>query len=124
MRIAVTSGNDQGLNSPFYQHFGHSPFFTIVDVEDGQVKKVDVVSNPHSVQHTPGAVPAFIKEQNADVILTGGMGARAVQFFNQMGIEPLTCSGSIVSEVIDQFINGSASGVVGCSHDHDDHHSH
>ncbi len=37
--------------------------------------------------HEPGVLPKWLHEKGANVIIAGGMGARAQQFFTEMGIK-------------------------------------
>ena len=74
MKIAITAENNNGLESTVAHHFGHAPYFILVDVENGEVTASQSVGNPFLNGHAPGQVPGFIKEQNADVMLSGGMG--------------------------------------------------
>ena len=83
MKIAVTAENNNGLDSMVAQHFGHAPYFMLVDVENGEVTTVESAANPYAEAHQPGQIPAFIKQLNANVILSGGMGGRAIEFFEQ-----------------------------------------
>jgi predicted Fe-Mo cluster-binding NifX family protein len=117
MRIAISVESDGGLGAPICGHFGHSPFFALVDVEGEQVGAVNTVANPHYPQHAPGAIPQFIHSQGADVMLTGGMGARAVSFFEQFGVEPVTGASGTVSQALADYLGGRLTGVVPC-HDH------
>lgn len=127
MRIAVSVENSGGLDATVCGHFGHSPFFALVDVEGEQVGSVRTVANPHYPQHAPGAIPQFIHSQGADVMLTGGMGARAVSFFEEIGVEPVSGAGGTVREALTQYLSGRLTGVVPC-HDHasgcDEHEHH
>ncbi|MBU1147322.1 MAG: dinitrogenase iron-molybdenum cofactor, partial [Candidatus Omnitrophica bacterium] len=52
MKIAISTDGD--LVS---EHFGRCPTFTIVDIEDSEVKNKELVSNPG---HQPGAIPQFL----------------------------------------------------------------
>ena len=83
MRIAVSSENNQGLESMVSHHFGRCPYFILVDLEGREVTGVQTIENPFFSQHQPGQVPGFIQSQGADVMLTGGMGRRAITFFQQ-----------------------------------------
>ncbi len=67
-------------------HFGHADTFTLVDVEDGQVRTAAPSTPP---PHAPGVLPAWLKEQNVDVVIAGGMGMRAQNLFVSHGIEVL-----------------------------------
>ena len=86
MRIAVSADNKQGLDSVVSPHFGRCPYFVLVDLEGSQVQGVREVDNPFYGDHQPGQVPGFIASLRANVMLTGGMGGRAIMFFQQYGI--------------------------------------
>ncbi len=117
MRIAVSVESNDGLDAAVCGHFGHSPFFALVEVEGEQVGSVQMVANPHYPQHSPGAIPGFIHSQGAQVMLTGGMGARAVSFFEEFGVEPVTGAGGTVRQALADYLSGRLTGVVPC-HDH------
>ena len=117
MRIAISIESDGGLDAPVSAHFGHCPHFAMVDVDGDQIATVSTVANPYYPQHTPGAIPQFIHSQGVDVMLTGGMGGRAVAFFEQFGIEPVTGASGTVREALQRYLSGELTGVVPC-HDH------
>jgi predicted Fe-Mo cluster-binding NifX family protein len=114
MKIAVTAENNNGLESTVAQHFGHAPFFLLVDVENGEITATQSVVNPFSDHHQPGQIPGFIKEQNADVILSGGMGGRAIQFFEQHGIKTATGANGTVRQSLENYLGGNLTGAAPC----------
>ncbi len=114
MRIAVSTDSDAGLDAPVSPHFGRCPYYTLVDVEGQTITSVRTVPNPYYPNHVPGVVPEFIHKQGAHVMLTGGMGYRAVTFFEQFGIQPVTGAGGSVREAVSQFLNGQLSGAAPC----------
>lgn len=130
MRIAVSADTNQGLESQVAHHFGRCPFFALVEVEDDQIQSVAVIDNPFYAGHEPGQVPGFINEQKADVMLSGGMGGRAIQFFSQFGIEPATGATGTVENAVNCYLEGKIKGASSCAeseahghgHDHDHHH--
>lgn len=129
MRIAVSTETNAGLDAPVAGHFGRCPFFTLIDLEGEQTQAVQVVANPFFPVHEPGQVPAFVHSQGANVMLTGGMGARAVAFFEQYGIRPVTGAAGAVRQALECFQAGELSGWAPCSesvaHGHGDHgHDH
>jgi len=129
MRIAVSTETNAGLDAPVAGHFGRCPFFTLIDLEGDQILAVQVVANPFFPAHEPGQVPAFVHSQGANVMLTGGMGARAVAFFEQYGIRPVTGAAGTVRQALECFQGGELSGWAPCSesvaHGHGDHnHDH
>ena len=98
MRIAISADNKNGLDSIVSPHFGRCPCFVLVDVDDHQVTAVTEVDNPYYAQHQPGQVPAFINSYNANVMLAGGMGRRAIMFFDQFGIQAATGAAGTVRQ--------------------------
>lgn len=115
MKIAVTAETNNGLDSMVAQHFGHAPFFILVDMEDNEVCAVQTVANPFATGHQPGQIPRFIKEQNANVILSGGMGGRAIQFFEQYGIQAATGASGTVRQSLENFFGGVLTDAAPCA---------
>jgi predicted Fe-Mo cluster-binding NifX family protein len=114
MRIAVSAETNNGLDSQVAHHFGRCPFFAIVDMEGNEVKEVNVVENPFYAAHEPGQVPGFINENKVNVMLSGGMGGRAIQFFQQFGIEAATGAAGTVRDSLTKYFGGELSGAAPC----------
>jgi predicted Fe-Mo cluster-binding NifX family protein len=125
MRIAVSVETNNGLDSMVAHHFGRCPYFAIVDVDGSDVKAVEVVDNPYFGAHQPGQVPGFIHQHEADVMLSGGMGGRAIQFFQQYGIQPATGANGTVRTALESYLGGELTGAAPCKesveHGHGDH---
>jgi predicted Fe-Mo cluster-binding NifX family protein len=124
MRIAVSADTDSGLNSPVSSHFGRCPYFVLVDTDSEAIARVDTVRNPFFGNHQPGQVPAFVNSQGVQVMLSGGMGAGAVSFFNQYGIQVATGASGTVGEAIERYLAGSLRGTEPCCPDDGGHHHH
>ncbi|MBN1889907.1 MAG: NifB/NifX family molybdenum-iron cluster-binding protein [Thermoflexales bacterium] len=114
MRIAISADDGRGLDSIVSPHFGRCPYFILVDVEERQVKHVQAVSNPHYGNHQEGQVPAFIHEQGADVMLAGGMGRRAIGFFEQYNIQAVTGAYGTVRQSLESYLGGQLQGAAPC----------
>ena len=116
MLIAIPS-ND---GSTVEEHFGHCRQFVLVNAENGREVSRESLTPP---QHAPGVFPAFLAEKGAEVIITGGMGGRAVDLFKQNGIDViLGASGSIDANVA-EFLKGElASTGSSCTHHEGDCH--
>jgi predicted Fe-Mo cluster-binding NifX family protein len=112
MRIAVSADGKGGLDSVVSPHFGRCPCFVLVDVEGQDVAQVSQVDNPYYGAHRPGDVPRFIHQQGADVMLTGGMGGRAVQFFAEYGVEPVTGAHGTVRLALERYLGGELKGAA------------
>jgi predicted Fe-Mo cluster-binding NifX family protein len=114
MKIAITAENNNGLEGKVAQHFGHAPYFILVDVENGQVTATQSVANPFVNGHAPGQIPGFIQQQNADVMLSGGMGGRAIQFFEQAGIKAATGASGTIRQALESYLGGKLSEAAPC----------
>ncbi|MFZ5918683.1 MAG: NifB/NifX family molybdenum-iron cluster-binding protein [Chloroflexota bacterium] len=114
MRIVVSADNKNGLDSVISPHFGRCPYFVLVDLDDHDVREVREVDNPYYDHHQPGQVPAFINSLGANVMLTGGMGGRAIMFFQQFGIEGVTGAYGTVRQSVERYLGGSLKGAAPC----------
>ena len=114
MRIAVSADNKNGLDSVVSPHFGRCPHFVLVDLDDHDVKDVREVDNPYYGHHQPGQVPALINSLGANVMLTGGMGGRAIMFFEQFGIEGVTGAYGTVRQSVERYLGGQLKGAAPC----------
>jgi predicted Fe-Mo cluster-binding NifX family protein len=114
MRIAVSADDPSGLDSVVSPHFGRCPFFVLVDLDGCEVEHIRAVENPYYSRHQPGQVPGFINEQDVDVMLTGGMGRRAISFFEQYGIEAVTGAAGSVRHSLERYLGGALQGAAPC----------
>jgi predicted Fe-Mo cluster-binding NifX family protein len=114
MRIAISAETNKELESLVANHFGRCPYFVLVDVDGCEVRSVEVVDNPHFQSHQPGQVPGFIKSHNADVMLSGGMGGRAIQFFQQYGIETATGASGTARIALERYLGGELEDAAPC----------
>ena len=113
MKIAISASENSGLDSRVSPHFGRCPFFVLVDVEE-KIEAVQTITNPYYSHHQPGQVPGFVHEQGAEVMLTGGMGGRALDFFRQHGIQAVTGAAGTVRHAVEQFLQGVLEGSGPC----------
>lgn len=120
-RIALASDDGSGLEGSVSAHFGRCPFYTLVNVEGDQILGFEVVRNPYFPSHQPGVIPQFIHSQKANVMIAGGMGARAIDFFNQYGIDVATGVQGKVKDIVEAYLRGEVQGVFPCEHHGHDH---
>ena len=122
IRVAISSEDNRGLDSVVSPHFGRCPYFILVDVEGRDVCEVNSVENPYFGDHQPGQVPAFIHDQNANVMLAGGMGGRAIQFFQQFGIQAATGASGTVRMALERYLGGELAEAEACASSEAHHH--
>ena len=123
-RVAISADDSNGLDSVVSSHFGRCPFYVLVDLDGREVSGVSAVENPCYGQHRPGEVPGFIQSQGADVMLAGGMGRRAIGFFQQYGIQAVTGAAGTVRYALEQYLGGALQKaepcVVSTEHGHEE----
>jgi predicted Fe-Mo cluster-binding NifX family protein len=107
MRIAITSDSNLGIDANIYAHFGHTPYFTVVDIQNQLVKKTTIVANPYVEKHQPGEVPTYLSKMDVNLIIAGGMGTKAKDIFKSFGIDVIAGASGVISEIIDQYLKGN-----------------
>lgn len=112
MRIAIPV-----MNGQLSLHFGHCDEFAIADVDEAN-KQTLKVKTYRAPSHEPGALPQWLREENVDVIIAGGMGRRAQMLLEQYGIRVVVgAETAIPEELVDEFLQGTlATGANICDH--------
>lgn len=94
-------------------HFGKCEDFTIVEIENSEVKNkasISAVGNQH------GLLPAFLASHDVDMVIAGGMGEGAKQGLISNGIGIVAGVSGNIDEVIKAYISGNLeSNDTGCS---------
>lgn len=87
VRIAVPSEGQGGLDGLRAGHFGHCDVFTLVDIEDGQIKEVTILANKEHVQGGCMVPVQLLAENKVQRLVVGGIGMRPLMGFKQVGID-------------------------------------
>jgi FKBP-type peptidyl-prolyl cis-trans isomerase 2/predicted Fe-Mo cluster-binding NifX family protein len=130
MLVAVPSEAPGGLDALIADHFGHCEVFTLVEIDGDTLGAVTILPNQ---EHSEGGCLApvmLLKQRGADALVSGGMGARPLASFQQVGITIYhKGEAQTVREAVQGVISGTCrefgeqhtcGGHGGCSHDH--HH--
>jgi len=89
VRIAVATVSDKGLEDSISHEFGHSKTFTIIDVEDGGVKSVEIIRNPAAVWWPCGrglVVTNHLANMGVNMVVSGEIGSGASTMLNELGM--------------------------------------
>ena len=121
MKLAIPSETDAGLDSIRSGHFGHTPFFTIVEyADDGSIASVESVRNVDHDQFGCGGVIEYVMSLGVDGILTVGMGMPPLMRFTQSGITVYSETETpMVGDVAQKFARGEVvvmSPDAACNH--------
>lgn len=102
MKVAISTDGEY-----VSEHFGRCPKFTLLNIENGKANSIIELDNPG---HSPGNIPRVLHDKGVELIICGGMGARAEGFFKQFGIKSLTGIRGKIEEVILKLENGTLEG--------------
>jgi predicted Fe-Mo cluster-binding NifX family protein len=86
-RIAIPSMGTGGLDGERSGHFGHCDVFTMVDVENAEIKNVSTVQNQSHVQGGCMVPVNLLADHNVNALIVGGIGMRPLMGFKQVGID-------------------------------------
>jgi len=108
LRLAVPSNAPGGLEALRSDHFGHCDLYTVIEITDRKIGRVETIENG---EHGAGGcmVPVqLLHDQGVDAIVVGGIGARPMQGFADVGIAVYFADRNTVrtvGEVAEGFIN-------------------
>ena len=102
MKIALPLAENQ-----LSMHFGHCETFAFLEVDEVEKKiiKKELLTPP---PHEPGILPTWIKKQDVDLVIAGGMGGRAQNLFQEQGIKVITGAPVDSPEnIVQSYLNGT-----------------
>ncbi len=105
------------VNKKLSMHFGHCNEFALVDTDLGK-KEIVGTKFVDAPKHEPGLLPSWLQEKGCEVIIAGGMGARAQELFMQKGIKVIIGAPVEYPEkIVLQYLEGNLqSGPNVCDH--------
>lgn len=115
MRIAVTYEKGQ-----IFQHFGHTEYFKIYNVEEGKIissEVVDTNGNGH------GALAGVLNSLQAEVLICGGIGGGAQAALASAGIQLYGGVSGDADKAVEEFLKGTLAfnPNVQCNHHEHSH---
>lgn len=120
MKVAVST-DGQDLKSQVSPVFGRCPYFTLVEVEDGEITGTKLLENT-AMEQSSGAGTAAVQligEEGADCVISGAVGPKAFSALNKWEIEIFKAEPGTVKENVESLISGdleeieSATGPAG-----------
>ena len=121
MKICIPTETDQGLEAAVMAHFGSAPYFTIYDTD---TRCFEHIGNRNLHHMHGGCQPLLALNGKAvDVVICGGMGARAVQKLGAGGIQAYKVKGATVKEALANYLAGQLNPItpLNACQDHDCH---
>lgn len=103
MRIAIPTEGKRGLEENVAYHFGRCETYTILD---GEGKLLEVIDNTSEHMGGEGLPPELLKKHGVNILLCQGLGPRAVDICEGMGIEVYVGKGGSAKEMFDLWKAG------------------
>ncbi len=114
MKVAVTYENGN-----IFQHFGHTQYFKLYEVAEGQVLSSEVVDTNGSGH---GALAGVLNRLNADVLICGGIGGGAQIALAEAGIQLYGGVSGDADAAVEAFLKGALDFNPDVQCNHHDHH--
>ncbi|MBR3181687.1 MAG: NifB/NifX family molybdenum-iron cluster-binding protein [Eggerthellaceae bacterium] len=123
MKIAIPSETADGLLSMRSGHFGHTPYFTIVEYNDAmEIVSAEAVKNVDHDEFGCGGVIEYVLGLGVDGILTAGMGMPPLMRFTENGVIVYAeVETPYVGDVALKFAEGNVTRMspdMACNHHH------
>ena len=116
MKLAIPN-NGNMVN----QHFGMSKSFIIATIEDKKILNIEEISSSE-LQHQHQGLADLLVAQGATVIITGGIGAGALNGLKQNGLQVIKGASGEYKKVIEEYINGTIEDKNLICNNHGEHH--
>ena len=97
-------------------HFGHCEQFYFATVCGANIEKEEMITPP---VHEPGLYPKWVKDHGGQLVITGGMGPKAVSLFAENNVEvvagaPIEAPRTVVEKYLANNLETSANS---CHHE-------
>ncbi|NIQ06951.1 MAG: dinitrogenase iron-molybdenum cofactor [Candidatus Korarchaeota archaeon] len=104
MKVAIAVNGNKVAS-----HFGRCEKYLAYRVKGTDVIEKTEISHPG---HKPGFLPRFLSEQGVELLMTGGIGPRAINLFDSLGIEVISGVQGNPDELIEQLLRGEISATA------------
>lgn len=115
MKIAIPSSTKGGLDDTIAPVFARSPVFTIVEVENGEIKDVRTIQNPAAGVPRGAGIMAMqtLINEGVDTIIAPQLGPNAMGAIQAAGIRVYTFQpGTPIREAVESVIKDGTSQIT------------
>ena len=103
LKVCIPTIGNKGLDNLVGEHFGRVPTYTIVDLENNDVK---VIPNTSDHMGGQGHPPHIMASEGVNVLICRGLGRRAITMFEELGIDVYIGASGTVKDALDEFKKG------------------
>jgi len=102
MKIVIPTNDRKGLNDKIAEHFGRCLTYTFLN-EKGEV--IEIIDNTSEHMGGVGLPPELMKKHGADVLLCKGLGPRAINLCQELGIDVYVYQAETVKDIFKLWQN-------------------
>lgn len=120
MKIAACYQKSDGT---IFQHFGHTEFFKVYEIEGGEVVSGEVVDSGSGGEGHE-SLAGFLKKLDVSALICGGIGGGAVEALNATGIEIYGGNTALADDAAKLLAEGKLvkNSNANCRHHDGEHH--
>ena len=104
MKICIPTMGKGGLDDIVGEHFGRVPTYTIINLETEEVRIVPNTSHHMGGQGDP---PQIMAKEGVNVMICQGLGRRAINMFEDLGITVYIGASGTVRDAVNIFKQGN-----------------
>jgi predicted Fe-Mo cluster-binding NifX family protein len=109
-----------GKADRFSEHFGRAPYFAVYDVLGDNIVEKGIFPNTSDHFGGSGHPPELILGLGAEVVISMGMGMRAISSFQEANVAVLRSDTPSAEEALQMYRIGELEELTeGCLHSHD-----
>ncbi len=118
MKIAATYDKETGT---IFQHFGRTQNFKIFEIENGAVKKSEIIDNGGFGHHD---LATYLKNLGVEILILGNRGQGAIDALNNAGLTQLAGITGDPDKAVESYLAGTLKDnpAAVCAHHHGHHH--
>lgn len=114
-RIAIPTSDNKGLQGEVAEVFARAPVFTIIELLNDEVKKVEVLPNKAAkIKHGAGPIVAReLVQKNVDYVVTAELGPGATSLLKMDGVKIIKVHpGTKVDNAVEKILNNPSDQVI------------
>jgi predicted Fe-Mo cluster-binding NifX family protein len=100
MKVCIPTMGNGGMEEAVSQHFGRAPTFTLINLD---TKEVQILPNMSNHMGGKGLPTDMLKDQGVQVMIVGGLGPKAIQFFAEQRVEVFVGATGTVKDAIEDW---------------------
>ena len=102
MKLVIPTNSKKGLDDQVAEHFGRCSTYTFLN-EKGEV--IEIIDNTSEHMGGVGLPPELMKKHGVDILLCRGLGSRAIDLCQELGIDVYVHQAEKVEDIFNLWKN-------------------